>query len=520
MKTMKIARINNATRNIRAGLCLKVFQIFVPFFMRSVMIYMMGIQYLGLSSLFSSVLQVLNLAELGVGSAMVYSMYKPIAEDDDAAICALLKLYRTYYRVIGLVIAVVGCALTPIIPYIIKSDVPAGINIYILYLLNLGATVLSYWLFAYQSSILQAYQRTDVVSKVTLVTSTIQYGLQLFVLGAFHNYYLYVIVMLATQALTNIMTAVYADKLYPKFKPKGNMPREEVKRINKRIRDLFTARLGAVIVNSADTIVISAFLGLTVLAVYQNYYFILTSIIGFVTVIFSSVTAGIGNSLIVETKEKNFNDLIKFTFIICWIAGICSCCFLNLFQPFMGIWIGEDLMLGFSAVVCFVIYYYVYEVNQLLNTYKDAGGIWREDRFRPLVTAIANLGMNLLMVNYIGIYGIILSTVLSMIVVGMPWLIHNLFSTLFPRKYKATYLKKLFFYIFVSGISAVLTVCICNFVNFNPWLTLIIRGVICFIIPNIVFLFVYKNTKEFKSTVLLFNKMMHGKLKKIVKVGE
>ena len=343
---MKIARINNATRNIRAGLCLQVFQIFVPFFMRSVMIYMMGIQYLGLSSLFSSVLQVLNLAELGVGSAMVYSMYKPIAEDDDDAICVLLKLYRTYYRVIGLVIAAVGCALTPIIPYIIKSDVPAGINIYILYLLNLGATVLSYWLFAYQSSILQAYQRTDVVSKVTLVTSTIQYGLQLFVLGAFHNYYLYVIVILATQALTNIMTAVYATKLYPKFKPKGNMSREEVKRINRRIRDLFTARLGAVIVNSADTIVISAFLGLTVLAVYQNYYFIITSIIGFVTVIFSSVTAGIGNSLMVETKEKNFNDLIKFTFIICWIAGICSCCLLNLFQPFIRIWVGEDLMLG------------------------------------------------------------------------------------------------------------------------------------------------------------------------------
>ena len=516
----KIERTKNASRNIFFGVILKAYQILVPFLMRTAMIYLMGVQYLGLNSLFTSVLQVLNLAELGVGSAMVYSMYKPIAEDDNITICALMKLYRTYYRVIGLVIAVVGCALTPFIPHLIKSDVPAGINIYILYLLNLGATVLSYWLFAYKNSILQAHQRVDVVSKVTLATSTIQYGLQLFVLWAFHNYYLYVIVMLATQALTNIMTAVCADKLYPQFKPKGNISKEEIKRINQRIRDLFTAKLGAVIVNSADTIVISAFLGLTVLAVYQNYYFIITSIIGFVTVIFSSVTAGIGNSLVVETKEKNFSDLLKFTFIICWIAGICSCCFLNLFQPFMDIWVGKDLMLGFSAVVFFVVYYYVYEVNQLLNTYKDAGGIWHEDKFRPLVTAIANLGMNLLMVNYIGIYGIILSTVLSMVIVGMPWLIHNLFSTLFPRKYMASYLKKLFFYIFVSGISAVLTVCICNFVNFNPWLTLIIRGVFCFIVPNIVFLFVYKNTKEFKSTVLLLDKMMHGKLKKIVKVGE
>ena len=516
----KIERTKNASRNIVFGVLLKAYQILVPFLMRTAMIYLMGVQYLGLNSLFTSVLQVLNLAELGVGSAMVYSMYKPIAEDDNTTICALMKLYRTYYRVIGLVIAVVGCSLTPFIPYLIKSDVPAGINIYILYLLNLAATVLSYWLFAYKNSILQAHQRVDVVSKVTLVTSTIQYGLQLFVLWAFHNYYLYVIVMLATQALTNIVTAVCADKLYPRFKPKGDIPKEDIKRINQRIRDLFTAKLGGVVVNSADTIVVSAFLGLTVLAVYQNYHFIITSIIGFVTVIFLSVTAGIGNSLVVETKEKNFSDLLKFTFIICWISGICSCCFLNLFQPFMEIWVGKDLMLGFSAVVCFVVYYYVYEVNQLLNTYKDAGGIWHEDRFRPLVTAIANLCMNLLMVNYIGIYGIILATVLSMFIVGMPWLIHNLFSTLFPRKYMASYLKKLFFYIFVSGISAVLTVCICNFVNFNPWLTLIIRGVICFIVPNIVFLFVYKNTKEFKSAVLLVDKMTHGKLKKIIKAGE
>ena len=155
-----------------------------------------------------------------------------------------------------------------------------------------------------------------------------------------------------------------------------------------------------------------------------------------------------------------------------------------------------------------------------MNTYKDAGGIWHEDRFRPLVTAIANLSMNLLMVNYIGIYGIILSTVLSMIVVGMPWLIRNLFSTLFPQKYMACYLRKLFFYIFVSVLSAAVTVCICNFVKYNPWLTIIIRGVICLIVPNIVFLIVYKNTKEFKSTVLLVDKMTHEKLKKIIKVGE
>ena len=138
---MKIERTKNAGRNILFGGLLKLYQIVVPFLMRTAMIYCMGVQYLGLDSLFISILQVLNLAELGVGSAMVYGMYKPIAEDDTVTICALMKLYRLYYRIIGLVIAVVGVCLTPFIPMLIKSDLPPELNIYVLYLLNLAATV-------------------------------------------------------------------------------------------------------------------------------------------------------------------------------------------------------------------------------------------------------------------------------------------------------------------------------------------------------------------------------------------
>ena len=205
-------RTKNATRNIIFGLVLKTYQIIVPFLMRTAMIYFMGVQYLGLNSLFTSILQVLNLAELGVGSAMIYSMYRPIAEDDNKTICALMKLYRTYYRIIGLIIAIVGCLLTPFIPKLISGEIPNDVNIYILYWLNLAATVLSYWLYAYKNSILQANQRTDVVSKVTLITNTVQYILQILVLWFFKNYYLYVIVMLATQAVTNIFTAIVADK--------------------------------------------------------------------------------------------------------------------------------------------------------------------------------------------------------------------------------------------------------------------------------------------------------------------
>lgn len=510
---MKIERTKNATRNIFFGVVLKIYQILIPFLMRTAMIYLMGVQYLGLNSLFTSVLQVLNLAELGVGSAMVYSMYKPIADDDEVTICALMKLYKTYYRVIGLVIAVVGCLLTPFIPYLVKSDVPVGINIYILYLLNLGATVLSYWLFAYKNSILQAHQRTDVVSKVTLITNTIQYGLQFLVLWQFHNYYLYVIVVLITQAITNIATAVFSNKLYPQFKPKGKLPKTEVEAINKRVRDLFTAKLGGVVVNSADTIVISAFLGLTVLAVYQNYYFILTSVIGFISVIFAACTAGIGNSLIVETKEKNYNDLNKFTFLISWIAGICSGCFLGVYQPFMKLWAGEDLLLPFSAVICLVLYYYIYEINQLLNLYKDAGGIWHEDRFRPLVTAIANLSMNIIMVQFWGIYGVLLSTVLSMMFVGMPWLLCNLFNTLFDQNQLKPYLYKLFIYTVTALVSDIIVMLICNLINFGLITTILLRLFVCVSIPFVIYITLFHKSIEFRQSILLIDNITKGKLK-------
>ncbi len=509
---MKIERTKNASRNMIFGFLLKLYQIILPFFMRTAMIYLMGVQYLGLNSLFTSILQVLNLAELGVGNAMVYCMYKPVAEDNQREICALMRLYRTYYRVIGGVIAVLGLILIPFLPNLIKKDLPSELNIYILYLLNLTATVFSYWLFAYKNCLLLAYQRTDIASKITIITNTVQYVLQFLVLCFWKNFYFYVIVVLITQISTNIITAIVTTKVYPNYKPVGKLDRIIVKDINQRIRDLFTSKVGYVILNFADTIVISAFLGLTMLAIYQNYFYILNSIIGLVSVIFGACIAGIGNSVIVETKEKNYNDLKKFTFIICWIAGECTCCLLCLYQPFMKVWVGEELKLAFHAVICFCIYYYIYEVNQLLNLYKDAAGIWHEDRYRPLVTALSNLGMNLIMVQFLGIYGVILSTVLSMLFIGIPWLLHNLFTVLFERSQLRNFIRQIVYYTLISFCVCAITNFICSFICLGDWTTIILRAVICLIIPNILFLCIYYKRKEFKESVLLIDRMTNYKL--------
>lgn len=515
---MKIERTKNASRNMVFGILQKIYTLAVPFLMRTLMIYFMGVEYLGLNSLFTSVLQVLNLTELGVGSAMVYSMYKPIADDDKEKICQLMRLYRTYYRIIGLVIAVIGCILIPFIPNLISEDslasLPSGINVYILYGLNLAATVLTYWLFAYKNCLLNAHQRNDVVSKISIVITTLQYGLQIAAICAFKDYYIYVIVMLATQALTNIVTAIVTTKMYPDYKPVGKLPKEDVKGINKRIRDLFTSKVGGVVVNSADTIVISAFLGLTMLAIYQNYYYNLTAIVGIIGIVFQACTAGIGNSIIVETKEKNFNDLKKFTFIMAWIVGFCTACLLCLYQPFMKIWVGEDLMLGFLAVIFFCIYFYVQEFNALLNLYKDASGMWHEDRFRPLVTAIANLAMNLITVNFWGIYGVLASTFVTMLCIGMPWLLHNLFTVIFDKSHLKPYLWNLLYYTLITIVVCALTYLACYFISFeNDWLTFGVKLIVCLIVPNVAFWLIYRWKREYKEALQLANRITKGKIK-------
>ena len=508
---MKIERTKNATKNIVFGTILKLYQIIVPFLMRTAMIYLLGVEYLGLNSLFTSILQVLNLAELGIGTAMTFSMYKPIAKDDSVTICALMKLYKIYYRIIGAVILSLGLILCPFIPKLIKSGVPADMNVYVLYLLNLSATVLSYWLFAYKNCLLQAHQRSDVVSKITLIINTIQYLLQFLLLFIFRNYYYYVIMLLLGQIAINVTTAYKANKMYPNYKPKGELPKTAIKDINNRVKDLFTSKVGGVIINSADSIVISSFLGLTVLAIYQNYYYILTAIIGIIGVIFYSCTAGIGNSIVTETKEKNYNDLKKFTFIITWLAGFCSCALLCLYQTFMKIWVGKDLLLDFSCVICLVAYYYIYEINSLLNLYKDAAGIWHKDRYRPLVTALANLALNLVLVNYIGIYGVLLSTVITMLGIGMPWIIHNLFSEIFKINSKE-YVIKLLKYLLITIIVVILTYLACSFIKGDSIISLIIKAIICFAVSNILFYLIYRKFPEMSDTQELVKKIL--KLKK------
>lgn len=507
-------RVHNVLRNMGFGVLLRLLQTILPFLMRTILIYYLGIQYVGLNSLFSSVLQILNFAELGISSAMNYAMYQPIADGDRGKICALLKEYKKYYFYIGLTILSAGIILIPFLPYIVNKDLPSDVNMYVLYAIHLATNVISYWMFSYRCSLLEAHQRIDIANKINLVLDLLKSILQLIALVVFRNYYLYIVIQLIMQVIYQFVLNHCVNKTYPEYVPQGEISEEDRSVIKQRVKDIVTAKLGGVVLNSSDTVVISAFLGLSVLAIYQNYFFLISTICSFLGICMNGATASIGNSIITDSKEKVYGDFLNILFALSWVICVCTCCFLCLFQPFMEIWVGKEFMLPFSIVLLLCIYFYLHEFNRLFNIYKDAAGLWHEDKLRPLITSLTNLGLNLLMVRYVGLYGVILSTVFSMLFVGMPWLLHNVFTCLFKRSIK-DFLKRMLLYVIIVVLSCIGTYYVCSLIQINPLVDLVLKLMIAVSIPSVIYLFVFKKTNEFQKMYDIALRI--PKLRKIIK---
>ena len=474
-----------------------IINIILPFASRTVILYVMGTKYLGLSSLFSSILQFLSLTELGVGAAMVYSMYKPIANNDDETIAALLNLYRKLYRLIGTVILVIGLSLMPFLKVLVPEKLPPDINLYWLYVIYLLNAVLSYWLFAYKNALLQAYQRTDINSKIAAVITPVSYVFMLASLFLTKNYYAYVIWLPIFTILTNLLRLVFINKNFPNLTPKGVVSKELKKSIAKKTSALIGTKLNTVVLNAADNLVMSAFMGLTTVAMYGNYHYIMSSIIGILNIIYSSMTAGLGNSLQTESMDTNYRNFEKFSFINSWLVGWCTVCLVCLYQPFMQIWVGESLMFPFFVVLEMGLYFYIYMIRKIPVVYKDAAGIWWEDRYRPYVCMITNVVLNVVLVQVVGISGIILSTVASL-AISVPWENYTIFKYVFQRSSKAYYCKMAFSagtMLFAGGI----TLWVCSLIGGGIW-TFLLKGCLCVIIPNVIFILLNFRRPEFDDT--------------------
>lgn len=503
---MKIKRTKNAVRNMKWGYLQKMTSILLPFIFRTVMIKCLGADYLGVNSLFSSILQVLSLSELGFSSAIVYSMYGPIANNDENAICALLNFYKKIYRIIGIIMLGIGSVIIPFIPYLISGEYPSEINIYFVYFIFLLNTSLSYFLFAYTSSLLSAFQRNDIDSKILFVASVFRYVLEIIGIYVTRNYYLFLALELLSTVAHNIVKLVVTKKTFPQYRCIGLISTDQKNEIKKNVSALLCHKIGGTVLNSADNIVLSAFMGVVIVANYGNYYYIMSSVEGVLIIIFTGLIGGIGNSFVTENSEKNRNSFKKVLFFNAWVVSFCSSCMLCLYQDFMLQWVGAEYMFDNFIVILIVLYFFVHSIRRSIIAFRDGAGMWKDNMLQPIVSASINLIVNIILVQIIGLVGILISSIGSMICIDIPWEAKKFCKRIdmHDREYFILLIKYFFVTILCSGVTWIITSRIC----FTPIVNLLIKSVVCVVIPNLIMILIYRREDEYKYYKELLKKVI------------
>lgn len=509
------SRTKNASRAIAWGTVNKLLSILLPFATRTIIIHYLGIQYVGLQSLFSSILQVLSLAELGFGSAIVFNMYKPIANGDDAKVNAYLRYYKKIYYVIGLVVLAAGLIIMPFLKYFISGDVPSDINLYVLFAIYLANNVISYFFMVYKASILSAAQRGDINSNIASIALILKSVLQIVLLILFKNYYFYVLLLPISTIINNLIIGIVVSKKFPQFKPQGELSIEEKKNLRSQVSGAVCQKIGGVVLASVDSIVISSYFGLTVLGQYNNYYYIISALMGFLGVIQGALVPSVGNSIQTADVEKNYRDFKKIHFMYLFIVAWWSCCLLCLYQPFMELWVGTDDMLSFNIVILFVLYFYCYKFGDICGVYKESMGLWNKWRFVPLLAVGVNLVLNLIISKFIGLYGILISSIVSLFFIYFLFGSVVLFRFYFKSKERwFKYLLIQVIYMAITAIACALTYLICYFIPLTGILCLVVRALICCIVPIVLLVIMHLWNPAAKDALHFVKEKFLSKLKR------
>lgn len=496
-------RSKNVIRSISWGLINKIIGILFPFLSRTILLYKLGNEYIGLNTLFNSILGILSLSELGIGTALIFSMYEPLAKEDTQRVCELMSLYKKCYRVIGIIVAIIGVILVPFLPYLVSGDCPNSVNIYVLYFMYLINTLITYWGVAYKRSLIIACQRVDIQSNVNSAILILQNILQFIVIFLFSDYYFYVMILPIMTLLENLLISIITDRTYPQYRAKGNMKFKEIPGVKKQIVGLLMQKVGNVVLTSADSLVISSFLGLYILGKYNNYHFIFAALFGILSIIQTSLKPIVGNSIVLESKEKNLNDFYIANFIYIWIVTWMAATMLCLYQPFIKLWAGSNSLLSNKFVLLMTISFFVYKWGDMLYVYQEATGIWWKTRYVPLMAAIVNVVINLFTVNIFGIEGITFGTIISMLLVYDLGYAKILFNEYFGKDNYHNYLISLLKYAIIAILIFVILHIICSFITLNGIIALIIYGGICFIVANGLFVLININNPLLKDVIYI-----------------
>lgn len=497
---MEFNRTKNSTRTFIFGVISRAITILGPFITRTIIIYKLGTEYLGLSSLFTSVLSILNMSELGIGSAITFCLYKPVAEDKRDEVRALLSLLRNLYRIIGVVILIIGLVLMPFLPFFIKNGAPPDIDIYVLYAIYLINAAASYLGFAYKAILFNVYQRGDVTHKIEVTSEIVKYILQIVVLLLFANYYWFAAMLPLSTVLVTIANEIISKRMFPDLIPQGKVSEGIIRVIRKKVLYLSANSMAATLTNSIDSIIISGAIGLTANALYGNYHYISSSVLAIIIIGYRALAPAIGNSVVSDSHDKIIEMFNSLFFIAFWVTSFCCSSMLCLYQPFIVLWVGEENLLSFVVVIMVTAYFFSNSIRQLTGPFIGALGLWNKTLPRQIIAAIMNLILDIIFVKRYGVAGIVFASFLTNSLFSLPYDFYVTYKYVLEEDIKNG-VKKLLIGMTLTAILCCITYYICDYVTYDGLKGFLIKIVICALIPNaLILVFSYK-TKEFKYII-------------------
>ncbi len=480
---MTESRKKNVYLNVIFGYVAQIGIILLSFIGRKIFLNYLSIEYLGINGLYSNILTILSLPELGVDSAVVYFLYKPVAENNQELIKAYVKYFEKIYFLLAVGILLLGLCLLPFLQYIIKSDLSLrDLNIY--YILFLANTCMSY-LAAHKVALLSAYQEQRVQKMAMLSSNIVLQLLYIVVLVICHNYYLYVITTILGTLTNNLILNILCNKYHP-LKKSAKIYSIEKKSILKKIQSTFIYKIGVVLINSTDNVLISVLVSTSAVGLYSNYYTVISGISAFIAIINTSLISSVGNLGAKNESEKQykyFNLIIDFYH---YVAATGAIGFYMLLNNFITIWLGSEYLFDQSVVFTIAFSFYITTTVNPVWMYREANGLFEKVKYLMIITAVLNIILSIIFGKMCGVFGILLATSISRIITSVWYEPKILFNSVF-KKNVAVYWKKQIKNVLATIISFIAVFVLIGNMS-DTVLFFCIKGMIVVAVTSIVFI--------------------------------